>query len=89
MKVEPARLAVIHEASYVFFTGVAETRGLARWPGHELEGAFGVERVGKGSRREGTVMVQVIVTGDTLVTRAYPCFLTPITLEWKLCVFKG
>jgi len=82
VEVEAACFAVVHEPTYVLLACVAVTRYVTRRFGHELEGAFAVERVEQsGGGYHGTVHVKVEVTDGAFVTRPYAYFLAAITFE--------
>lgn len=86
MEIEPAQLAVVHKPRYVLLARVAITRGSSRRACHELERAFGVERVSDGGREDSAVDVEIVVASATLVVRTYANFFATITLERDFCV---
>lgn len=88
MEVEPASAAVINEPRHVLLARVAVPRYTPGWLEEELERAFGVERVGQRRRREGAVVVEIVVARGALVPRTYAGFLAPVALERDLRVLE-
>jgi hypothetical protein len=80
---------VVDKPRDVLFAGVAKARDIARRAGEELEGAFGVERMGDGGGRDCAVHVEVEVTYAAFVARPYAYLLAPIAFERKFCVLKS
>lgn len=88
VEVEPACFTVVEEAGDILLAGVAVAGEVPRRPGEELEGAFGVERVGDGSGRDGTVHVKVVVADSAPVARADAHFFAAVALEWEFRVVE-
>lgn len=74
---------MVEETLDIPFARVTEARPGIRRSREELEGTFGVERVGDRGRRDGTVHMEIEITNAAFVTRPDPYFLAAITLEWK------
>lgn len=83
MEIEPTVSAMVEETRDIPFARVTEARPGIRRSREELEGTFGVERVGDRGRRDGTVHMEIKITHGAFVTRSDPYFLAAIALEWK------
>lgn len=89
MEIKPTVSAMVEETRDIPFARVTEARPVIRRSGEELEGTFGVERVGDRGRRDGTVHMEIEITNAAFVTRSDPYFLAAITLEWKFWALKS
>lgn len=88
VEIEAAQLAVVDKSRDVLFARVAKARDVAGRAGEELEGAFGVERMGDGGGRDCAVHVEVEVAYAAFVARPYAYLLAAVALEWEFCVLK-
>jgi hypothetical protein len=83
MKIKSTVFAMVKEARDLPFARVTIARLVTRRSREELEGTFGVERVGECGRGDGTLHMEIKITHGAFVTRSNPNFLAAITLEWK------
>lgn len=80
---------MVQEPSHILLARIAVPRKWARRDAHELELAFGVERMGDGGGREGTVGMQVEVAHlPALVVGPNSDLLAPVAFEWCLRVLE-
>ncbi|KAL9271491.1 Cold-regulated 413 plasma membrane protein 2-like protein [Drosera capensis] len=73
VQIKPACLAVVYESCDIFLAGITVASPRARWPRHELERTFSVERVAYGGRSHKRIAKKPrIMAGDRTIMSLYP-----------------